>query len=72
MVIAAIVASLSLFIRPWAYKQYYRLKADAEANFDLTRMNDGTFYETENGARVIYAEEVDHQQDEANRVFIRT
>ena len=72
MVIAVIVASLSLFIRPWAYKQYYRIKAHAEANFDLTRMNDGTFYQTENGARVIYAEEVDHQKDEAGRVFIQT
>jgi lipopolysaccharide export system permease protein len=72
VVVAVIVASLSLFIRPWAYKQYYRVKAHAEANFDLTRMNDGTFYETEQGARVIYAEEVDHQQDEAGRVFIRT
>jgi lipopolysaccharide export system permease protein len=70
--IAVVVASLSLFIRPWAYKQYYRIKANAEANFDLTRMNDGMFYETKNGARVIYAEEVDHQKDEAERVFIRT
>jgi lipopolysaccharide export system permease protein len=72
VLIAAIVASLSLFIRPWAYEQYYRIKAYAEANFDLTRMNDGTFYEIESGARVIYAEAVDHQQDEAERVFIRT
>jgi lipopolysaccharide export system permease protein len=72
MVIALIVASLSVFIRPWAYSQYYRLKASAEANFDLTRMNDGTFYETENGERVIYAQEVDRQKDEAERVFIRT
>jgi lipopolysaccharide export system permease protein len=71
-VIAVIVASLSLFIRPWAYKQYYQLKAQAEANFDLTRMNDGTFYETENGARVIYAEKVDRPQDEAEGVFILT
>lgn len=70
--IAMIVASLSVFIRPWAYTQYYRLKASAEANFDLTRMNDGTFYETENGVRVIYAQEVDHQKNEAERVFIRT
>ena len=72
LAIAVIVASFSLFIRPWAYDKYYRLKAEAEANFDLTRMNDGTFYETEKGARVIYAEKVDHQQDEAERVFIRT
>ncbi|MGD8291433.1 MAG: LptF/LptG family permease, partial [Desulfobacterales bacterium] len=72
MTIAVVVASLSFFIRPWAYTQYYRIKAQAEANFDLTRMNDGTFYETKNGARVIYAEAVDHQLDEAKRVFIRT
>jgi len=72
IVIGVIVASLSLFIRPWAYDKYYKLKAHAEANFDLTRMNDGTFYETEGGARVVYAEKVDHQQDEAKRVFIRT
>jgi lipopolysaccharide export system permease protein len=72
MTIAVVVASLSFFIRPWAYTQYYRIKAQAEANFDLTRMNDGTFYETKNGARVIYAEAVDHQLDEAKRIFIRT
>ena len=71
LMIAVMVASLSLFIRPWAYDQYYRLKAKAEANFDLTRMNDGTFYVTKNGTRVIYAEQVDQQQDEANRVFIQ-
>jgi lipopolysaccharide export system permease protein len=72
VVIAVVVASLSLFIRPWAYDKYYLLKANAEANFDLTRMNDGTFYEIEDGMRVIYAEKVDQQQDEAKRVFIRT
>jgi lipopolysaccharide export system permease protein len=72
LAIAVVVASLSLFIRPWAYDKYYKLKAHAEASFDLTRMNGGTFYETEQGARVIYAETVDHQQDEAQRVFIRT
>jgi lipopolysaccharide export system permease protein len=72
IVIGLIVASLSLFIRPWAYDKYYKLKAHAEANFDLERMNDGTFYETQNGERVIYAEKVDHQQDEARGIFIRT
>jgi len=70
--IAVIVSGFSLFIRPWAYDQFYRLKAQAEANFDLERINDGTFYETENGARVIFAEKVDHQQDKAEGVFIRT
>jgi lipopolysaccharide export system permease protein len=31
-----------------------------------------TFYETSNGERIIYAEKVDHQRDEAKRVFILT
>jgi len=70
--IAVIVSGFSLFIRPWAYDQFYRLKAYAKANFDLTRMNDGTFYETDNGARVIFAEKVDNKQDEAEGVFIQT
>ncbi len=70
--IAVIVGSLSLYIRPWAYDRYYRLKAEAEANFDLTRMNDGLFYQIEKGERVIYAEDVKRQKDEAEGVFIQT
>jgi len=72
LIIAAIVASLSLFIRPLAYDWYYRLEDQALVNFALTRMNDETFYETANGTRIIYAEKVDHQRDKAKRVFIRT
>jgi len=72
LIIAAIVASLTLFIRPLAYDWYYRLEDQALVNFDLTRMNDETFYETANGTRIIYAEKVDHQRDKAKRVFIRT
>ena len=72
LVIAAIVASLSLYIRPWAYNTFFRVKAQAKAHFDLTRMKGGTFYEIEHGERVIFAETVDQQQDEAGRVFIRT
>ena len=72
VVIAVVVASLSLYIRPWAYNTFFRVKAQAKAYFDLTRMKGGTFYEIERGQRVIFAEAVDHQQVEAGRVFIRT
>jgi len=72
LMIAVIVSCLSLYIRPWAYSQFFLLRAKAEANFDLTRMKGGTFYEIEHGARVIFAERVDQQQDKAKRVFIRT
>jgi len=67
-----IVSSLSLYIRPWAYNQFFRVKAQAKANFDLTRMKGGTFYEIDNGTRVIFADKVDQQQIQARNVFIRT
>ena len=63
LIIVAIVFSLSLYIRPWAYNQFFRLKAQAKANFDLTRMKSGTFYRIENGESVIFAEKVDHQRN---------
>jgi lipopolysaccharide export system permease protein len=72
LIIVAIVLSLSLYIRPWAYSQFFRLKAQAKANFDLTRMKSGTFYSIENGDAVIFAENVDRQRNQAKRVFIRT
>ena len=72
LMIAMIVASLSLYIRPWAYNTFFRVKAQAKAHFDITRMKGGTFYEIEHGERVIFAETVDRQQDKAGRVFIRT
>ena len=53
--IAVVVAAVSLFIRPWAYQQFFTLRARAEANFDLTRMKSGTFYEIADGQRVIFA-----------------
>ena len=72
LVVAVIVTSLSLHIRPWAYNQFFQLKARAKANFDLTRMKAGTFYEIDKGKRVIFASGVDQQQLKAHQVFIRT
>jgi lipopolysaccharide export system permease protein len=72
LIIVIIVSSLSLYIRPWAYHQFFQLKAEAKANFDLTRMKRGTFYSIENGEVIIFAEKVDQQQRLAKRVFIKT
>ncbi len=67
---ALIVACLSFFIRPWAWNQFFRIKTEAESTFDLTRMKGGNFYKT--GERVIFANEVDQQQNQASHVFIQT
>ncbi len=67
-----IVACLSLYIRPWAWNQFFRIKTEAEMNFDLTRMKGGNFYETSGGERVIFADKVDTQKNLAKQVFIQT
>jgi lipopolysaccharide export system permease protein len=72
LVIALIVFSLSLYIRPWAYSQFFRIKEQAKADFDLTRMKGGTFYEIDSGTRVIFADQVDQKQVQVRNVFIRT
>lgn len=67
-----VVASLSLFIRPWAWNQFFQIKTQAEASFDLTRMKGGHFYSTGKGERVIFADKVDDKKNRAKRVFIQT
>jgi lipopolysaccharide export system permease protein len=72
VVAGGIVACFSLYIRPWSWERFYALKARALVNFDMTRMRGGNFYETENGDRVIFADQVDGQKNRARRVFIQT
>jgi lipopolysaccharide export system permease protein len=72
IIAGVIVACFSLYIRPWAWGQFFGLKARAKANFDMTRMKGGNFYEIENGERVIFADEVDNQKNRAKRLFIQT
>ncbi|MFV0437935.1 MAG: LPS export ABC transporter permease LptF [Desulfopila sp.] len=65
-----LVGCLSLFLRPWAWNQFFAVKAVAKASFDLTRVRGGNFYSS--GNRIIFADEVEQQQGVARRVFIRT
>ncbi len=70
LMVAAIVAILSLYIRPWAWTQFFLLKAQSEAQFDLTRMQSGNFYEVGDGERVIFADKVHTWENQAEGVFI--
>ena len=72
VIIAVLVSGLSLYVRPWAYHQFFLLREKARSNFDLTRMKGGNFYAIDNGHRVIFADDVDPQQNRAKRVFIQT
>lgn len=68
---ALIVGCFSLYIRPWAWNQFFELKARAEANFDLTRMKGGNFYEIDDGKTVIFGNTVDNRTNQAQNVFMQ-
>lgn len=69
--IAVLVAGLSLYARPWAYERSYWLKADAEANFDFSRLRPGRFHEIGENRYVVFLEELDEDQERAAGVFIQ-
>ena len=67
--LAMIVASLSLVVRPWAYQQSYHIKAEAEAEFNLDRLEAGQFYTAEESGTVIYVERINHLQNRLEQVY---
>ena len=69
---ALLVASLSLFVRPWAYNKIYLLKAHSQSNFDFAQMESGNFIELQSGNVVIFAEKVHDKAKRGDRVFIRS
>ena len=71
LVIAAIVACLSLYGRPWAYGESYRLEFEAEAGFDLNKLKAGRFYEGTLAGRTLFAERIDHERQRMQQVFIK-
>lgn len=72
LITALVVASLSLFVRPWAYKQIYLLRAQSQTNFDFSRLEAGSFYELQSGNVVIFAEKIYDKARRGKNVFIRS
>jgi len=68
---ALFVSGLSLYARPWAYEQYYRLRAEARENFDLRLIEAGRFYEINPKGRIFFARKVDQKSGRATDVFIQ-
>jgi lipopolysaccharide export system permease protein len=68
--VALVVAVLSLYVRPWAYEKSYWLKADAEANFDFSRLRPGRFHEIGDGNFVVFLERLNQKENRAEGVFI--
>ena len=66
--VAMIVASLSLVVRPWAYQKSYLLKAEAQAEFNLDRLEAGQFYTAEESGTVIYVKGINKRQKRLEQV----
>ena len=69
LAVAIVVASLSLAVRPWAYQQSYFLKAEAEADFNLNKLEASQFYSAEESGTVIFVERINKREKRLEQVY---
>ncbi len=69
LALSLLTALFSFEIRPWAWKEFYRLKASSQRTFDLSRLRAGVFYELPE-KRVFFAEKISRQDLRAEGVFL--
>jgi lipopolysaccharide export system permease protein len=70
-VVAVLVSLFSLYLRPLAYAQSYRVKAMGEAGFRISNLDAGNFYERRNGSLVLFAESTDPDRQTLGEVFVQ-
>jgi lipopolysaccharide export system permease protein len=66
--LAVIVGILSLSVRPWAYEQTYWLRAKAESQLDISRLEEASFYETQQGNRIVFVEKIKERSGRVTRM----
>lgn len=71
LVVAGIVALLSIYVRPWANGTRYRLERQAVADIDLNDMQPGHFYENSSGT-VLFFQLRDQNSGRMQKVFIQS
>lgn len=69
--VAVLIALLTLLASPWAYRQISEYRQRYEQRSDLSKITAGQFIETEEGARVFFAEEPETEGDEMGKVVAR-
>ena len=72
LVVAVVVAMLSLFAHPWAYRTSYELEAKALASFDFESLEPGRFHHLRAADQIIYAEGIDHATGEMQGAFFQS
>jgi lipopolysaccharide export system permease protein len=73
--LAALVAIVTGYIsiegRPWAFRETYRLEAEAAAEFDLKRMATGEFVTMQGSQYIFIADDIDLEQGLHKNVFMQ-
>lgn len=69
--VAFVVAVLTLVASPWAYNQIDEYRQRFEQRSDLSKVSAGQFVETEDGARVFFAEAPTREGDELGQIIAR-
>jgi len=72
LIIAALVGTISLYARPWAYQQSYQMEADAQAEFDIRKIERGHFIELQDAKYVLFAHDVDQQSGVLKDIFLQS
>tara|TARA_B100000315_G_scaffold199230_1_gene191025 strand:+ start:528 stop:1595 length:1068 start_codon:yes stop_codon:yes gene_type:complete len=72
LMLAILVGTLSLFVRPWAYEKSYHIIAQAETNLDFSQIRSGHFYEKQHGTRVVFVDYRDDSKKVKDSIFTLT
>ncbi len=72
LVVALIVGIVSIFGRPWAYRESYRLEAEAVAEFDIRKIEPGRFIVLRNSKYILFARDVDKETGKLSEVFLQS
>ncbi len=70
--VAVLVSIFALYLRPLAYKESYRLRAEGEAGFRISNLDAGHFYERRNGSLVFFADNIDQSRQKLGGVFVQS
>ncbi|MFA5609008.1 MAG: LPS export ABC transporter permease LptF [Alcaligenes sp.] len=69
--VAILIAVLTLQASPWAYRQIAEYRQRFEQRSDLSKVTAGQFIESDDGARVFYADSPEKEGDELGNVIAR-
>ena len=72
LLVALLMACLTLYVRPWANGLRYLLERQAAAEFNFADLKPGHFYENPSGNRVLFFQAIDPDSGRMQRVFIQT